>query len=75
MNLPSLIVDKQNLFYSQIHTEFRQECSKVTIEGLLEQFVRHKATGNDKPSNPFTDLDILKLMSLENIMIASLFCR
>jgi len=29
--------------------KFRQECASTTVEDLLQQFLKEKSTGNDKP--------------------------
>lgn len=34
----------------QIHVEFREMCSQLSVEELLLKFVTHKATGKDRPS-------------------------
>ncbi|CAH1121497.1 unnamed protein product [Ceutorhynchus assimilis] len=33
----------------KVHTEFRQQCSELTIDQLLEQFVKYKSTGLERP--------------------------
>ncbi|XP_050314762.1 F-BAR domain only protein 2 [Anthonomus grandis grandis] len=33
----------------KVHKEFRQQCAELTIDQLLEQFVKNKSTGLEKP--------------------------
>lgn len=34
-----------------VHKEFRQQCVELTVDQLLEQFVRSKSTGLERPGN------------------------
>lgn len=33
----------------KVHKEFRQQCMELTVDQLLEQFVRNKSTGLERP--------------------------
>lgn len=33
----------------KVHKEFRQQCLELTVDQLLEQFVRNKSTGLERP--------------------------
>lgn len=33
----------------QVHNEFRRQCYELSVDNLLEQFVKSKATGTEKP--------------------------
>lgn len=45
------VVDWTHDQMGKVHKEFRQQCVELTVDQLLEQFVRNKSTGLERPGN------------------------
>ncbi|CAG7725199.1 unnamed protein product [Allacma fusca] len=45
------VLENNHEMIGQVHEEFRRQCTEMTIENLLEQFVKLKSTGVEKPGN------------------------
>ncbi|KAK9889230.1 hypothetical protein WA026_004505 [Henosepilachna vigintioctopunctata] len=54
------VVDWTHGEMGKVHAEFRQQCIELTVDQLLEQFVRDKSTGLEKPG----------LLNLEESMLS-----
>ncbi|KAL3290141.1 hypothetical protein HHI36_023505 [Cryptolaemus montrouzieri] len=53
------VVDWTHEEMGRVHAEFRQQCIELTVDQLLEQFVRDKSTGLERPG----------LLNLEDSML------
>ncbi|CAG7725198.1 unnamed protein product [Allacma fusca] len=45
------VLENNHEMIGQVHEEFRRQCTEMTIENLLEQFVKLKSTGVEKPGS------------------------
>ncbi|XP_021954750.1 F-BAR domain only protein 2 [Folsomia candida] len=50
LNSYATLMENNHEVIGQIHVEFREMCSQLSVEELLLKFVTHKATGKDRPS-------------------------
>ncbi|RZF42397.1 hypothetical protein LSTR_LSTR004205 [Laodelphax striatellus] len=49
LNTYADLVEANHDLIGQVHIDFKRQCLEMTVENLLEQFVRNKYTGVDKP--------------------------
>ncbi|CAL8104816.1 unnamed protein product [Orchesella dallaii] len=49
INTYAEIMESNHQLIEQINSEFREECNRMTVEKLLEIFVRNKGTGSERP--------------------------
>ncbi|XP_039297957.1 F-BAR domain only protein 2 [Nilaparvata lugens] len=49
LNTYADLVEANHDLIGQVHVDFKRQCLEMTVENLLEQFVRNKYTGVDKP--------------------------
>lgn len=54
LNMYADVVEWTHEQEGQVHQEFRKQCIELTIDQLLEQFVRSKCTGQEKPGTVIT---------------------
>lgn len=55
-----------------VHSEFRQQCVELTVDQLLEQFVRSKSTGLERPGTIYL-LDFLRHTILQFFVFRQIF--